>query len=104
MYKDRTQNQVSNLATTLVECAPNTSGDLGCVHICNTTNAAQQVYVSLVPTGGSMSNANGWLAATIGASGLLSISEPQFMTQGDRLQASGTNAGLVATVSLIRYP
>jgi hypothetical protein len=64
-----------------------------------------QAYISLVPTGGSMGTGNAWLwNIQIGASGALSITEPQFFGQGDRFQASGSAVGLVAHTSFLRYP
>lgn len=97
----------TSLATTATNILPvlNTSGvDISNLHFCNThDNAVIRAYVSIVPTGSSMTSGNAilWNLA-IGPSGALALSQPMFLASGDTLVASGSAAGLNLSTSYLQ--
>jgi hypothetical protein len=103
--KQRTPVTQLNTVQTNILPVVNTSGvDLGAMLFCNThPSNTVQLYVSIVPTGGTMASGNGivW-NVPIGASGLLNISVPAFLASGDTLAASGSAAGLTMYSSYLK--
>lgn len=104
LSNQRAQAQLNTTATNLFDVV-NTSGvTLGNLHFANVDPSNQvQLFVSIVPTGSTMGSGNGILwNVGLGASGAFSVSQPMFMASGDKLQASGSSAGLNAYITYLK--
>lgn len=104
--KASSQAQLSVDSPTNVLWVTNTSGaDLGNILLTNVHPANQiQAFVSIVPTGSTMSSGNAILwNVGVGASGVLSITQPSYLPSGHSLQASGSAAGMNIYVTYLKY-
>lgn len=93
---DRAQTNLLTTATNVFDVF-NTSGvSLGNILLTNVhPSATIQSFVSVVPTGSTMTSGNAVLwNIPIGPSGVLSISLPINLISGDKLQGSGSAIGL----------
>lgn len=101
--KQRAQASLLTTSTTIVDAANPSGLDLGNMHFVNLDGNLKQLFVSIVPSGQSMTSGNSIIWGTqIGGTGVLSISQPMFMSSGDSLRASGSLAGLNAYVSYLK--
>ncbi len=94
--RQKAQAQIGTTATNIF--------DVGSIHINNVNPDTKQFYLSIVPTGQTMTSGNSIIwNASIGGSGFISICQPMFLASGDKLQASGSSIGLNLYSSYVKY-
>jgi hypothetical protein len=101
--KVKAQANLGITQTTIYDVV-NTSGvDIGGILITNTTPTNRQLFLSIVPTGQSMTSGNSIMwGIEIGGTGILNASIPLFLASGDKLTGSGSAVGLNVYSSILK--
>lgn len=104
-YQNVTPNLLGQAAVvtsyTIIYTVPvNTRTYVKQIDICNTTNGAITVFVSLVPNGGTAGTSNAlYYGQSVAANTTLSYTGVQVLLPGATIQVKGSTTGLTITAS-----